>query len=170
LETNFNPKNKFWVLLQLSAFSLSLSSLGVLISEPILKMVGYDNNQHLLAKSFINDPGIVVFAGAVILAPIFEELGFRAWLRPSIKNMIVGFWFSFGSLILTFFLPELTLLSFFITFSVCLYWVLTVQKNNLNSIIPQKFYKYFYYLQSYYLDLYILKIITITQFGTWHQF
>jgi uncharacterized protein len=145
LETNFNPKNKFWVLLQLSGLSLGLSSISWFFISPILKIVGYKESQHLIAQELADNPSILILISTVIIAPLIEEIVFRGWLRPSFRNLVVAFWLFIGGWVIFTLFPEFTILNSIISVLVGLYWLLSVQKNNMESLIPKQLYRYLYY-------------------------
>lgn len=75
-EGSLQEKIKFFFILAVIAIATSLA-LGFLI-ESISGLVGFNFENHAVLEMFDTMPSIVIFFAAVIIAPLFEELIFRA--------------------------------------------------------------------------------------------
>lgn len=102
-ETGLVTKNKFWVLLQFAGLFITLSFLVGLPQEYLLKIVGFDSKNHLINLSIKNDPYWQVFLSSVLFAPVFEEISYRLWLRPTFKNLVFGLGFLLSTILGSFF-------------------------------------------------------------------
>jgi Type II CAAX prenyl endopeptidase Rce1-like len=97
LETNFNPKYKFWTIFKLAGLFFTLTFLASLPQEYFLKIVGFDVKDHLIVQSLRQDPYFIVFFSSVLFAPVFEEISYRLWLKPTFWNLTIGFGFLFSN-------------------------------------------------------------------------